>query len=112
MMLLALMLCLGAPLVPEEAPIGQSADRVKDPARDPLPEDPALAAAIRRGYRLFLETPKYASRYTYARLSCGSCHLNAGQKEGALPLVGIAAVFPEYNRRAGRVFALEDRIVG
>jgi thiosulfate dehydrogenase len=29
-----------------------------------------------------------------------------------MPLVGIARVFPEYNKRAGRVFSLEDRIIG
>ena len=31
---------------------------------------------------------------------------------GELPLVGSAGMFPEYNRRAGRTFSLEDRIVG
>ena len=29
-----------------------------------------------------------------------------------MPLVGSAAMFPEYNRRAGRDFTLADRIVG
>jgi len=28
-----------------------------------------------------------------------------------MPLVNVAAVFPEYNRRSGRLFSLEDRIV-
>ncbi len=86
--------------------------RVKDPARDRLPVDAALAEEIRRGYALFQDTPAGAPGTVAAALSCGSCHLNAGQKEGALPLVGIAAVFPEYNRRSGRVFSLEDRVVG
>jgi thiosulfate dehydrogenase len=99
-------------LIPRSAPIGTAAQRVRDPARDALPQDPALAEQIRQGYRLFMETPKHAPRYTAAALSCGSCHLNGGQKEGAMPLVGIAAVFPEYNRRSGRNFTLEDRIVG
>ena len=114
MMLLALLLSIADPprLIPEAALIGQAADRVKDPTRDPLPADPALAAEIRRGYQLFVDTPKHAPQYAYAKMSCGNCHLNAGQKEGAMPLVGIAAVFPEYNRRAGRTFVLEDRIVG
>lgn len=112
-MLLALLLSASAPLlVPQTAPIGQATDRVRDPARDPLPDDPALADEIRRGYRIFGNTPKYARKYTSAALSCGSCHLNAGQREGALPLLGIASVFPEYNRRAGRNFTLEDRVVG
>jgi thiosulfate dehydrogenase len=29
-----------------------------------------------------------------------------------MPLVGIASAYPEYNKRSGRLFSLEDRIVG
>src|SRR5581483_11541824 len=29
----------------------------------------------------------------------------------SLPLVGVAAMFPEYNRRSGRLYTLNDRIV-
>lgn len=29
-----------------------------------------------------------------------------------MPLVGIACIYPEYNKREGRLFSLEDRIVG
>jgi thiosulfate dehydrogenase len=102
----------GARLVPASAPIGEFDARVRDPERDPLPADPEQAAEIRRGYLLFLDTPNLAPGSVGGALSCGNCHLNAGQKEGALPLVGIAAVFPEYNRRSGRSFSLEDRVVG
>jgi len=85
---------------------------VRDPDRDGLPADPGQAEEIRRGYLLFLDTRKLAPGSVGGALSCGNCHLNAGQKQGALPLVGIAAVFPEYSRRCGRVFSLEDRVVG
>ena len=46
-----------------------------------------------------------------ATVSCSNCHLNAGQRERALPLVGVAAAYPEMNRRAERQFTLEDRII-
>ena len=87
-----------------------------DIPRDPL-SDPALAGSpraelIRRGYKIFMQTPAEAPRYASNRLSCGNCHLNGGQRERALPVVGVAGVFPEYNRREGRFFSLEDRIVG
>ena len=59
-----------------------------------------------------MNTPAETPRLTPSRMSCGNCHLNAGQKELALPRVGSAVMFPEYNRRAGRDFTLEDRIVG
>jgi thiosulfate dehydrogenase len=104
--MLAMLVCAGV-LIPQSAPIGEAHARVKDPLRDAGASD-----EVRRGYLLFENTPKYARRYTQAALSCGSCHLNAGQKDGAMPLLGIAAVFPEYNRRAGRMFTLEDRVVG
>jgi thiosulfate dehydrogenase len=87
-------------------------ERVRDPGRDALPADPLLAAQIRAGYRLFLDTPAHAARFTASSLSCGSCHLNAGQKEGTVPLVGVASAYPEFNRRAGRTLSLEERIVG
>lgn len=109
---LALALVAAPPLVPASAPIGTAEERVRDPLRDPLPPDPVRAEAVRRGYRIFQNTPRNARRFTASSLSCGSCHLNAGQKEGALPLMGIAKVFPEYNRRCGRMFTLEDRVVG
>jgi len=102
----------GARLVPASAPISEMDARVRDPEHDRLPADPAQAEDIRRGYLLFLDTRKHAPGSVAGGLSCGNCHLNAGQKEGALPLVGIAAVFPEYNRRCGRRFSLEDRVVG
>jgi thiosulfate dehydrogenase len=110
--LLAVAVLGAAPLISESAPIGTARMRVKDPTRGALPADPARAAAILRGYRTFLDTPPNAERFTKSALSCGSCHLNAGQKAGAMPLVGIAQVFPEYNRRCGRNFTLEDRVVG
>ncbi len=112
MIALLLHLLAAAPLIPQNAPIGQAGDRVKDPARDPLPDDPEQAAEVRRGYKIFLNTPRFARRYARSSLSCGSCHLNAGQKEGSMPLVGIASIFPDYNKRSGRPFTLEERIVG
>lgn len=96
-------LLAAAMLVPQSAPIGDAKKRVRDPVAEHAPEE------VQRGYALFENT---AGRYTRAKLSCGSCHLNAGQKDGALPLVGIASVFPEYNKRAGRMFTIEDRVVG
>ena len=107
MIALLLHLLAAAPLIPQNAAIGQAGDRVRDPLRDPRASEEVL-----RGYRLFLDTPRYARHFTGAKLSCGSCHLNAGQKEGSMPLVGIASIFPDYNKRSGRPFTLEERIVG
>ena len=100
------LLCAGL-LIPQSAPIGEAKARVRDPLTDATASE-----EVRLGYRIFEKTPKYAARYTQSKLSCGNCHLNAGQKEGAMPLVGIAGIFPDYNKRSGRMFTVEDRVVG
>ena len=77
-----------------------------DPSLDTLP----LSEEIRRGFRIFTNTPREAPRLAPGGMSCTNCHLNGGQREKSLPLVGVAGIFPEYNRRAGRLFTLGDRI--
>jgi thiosulfate dehydrogenase len=52
-----------------------------------------------------------APQFVPGKVSCGNCHLNGGQRDRALPLIGVAAMFPEYNRRSGRLYTLNDRIV-
>lgn len=100
------------PLVPAEAAFDQVNALVKDPARDPLPDDSLLAAQIRLGFQIVENTPQHAAQFVGNDLSCGNCHLNAGQRFRGLPYTGIAATFPEPRRREGRLFSLEDRIRG
>jgi thiosulfate dehydrogenase len=82
-----------------------------NPLTDATLDQSTLTNEIRWGFRLFTETPTEAARFVRGTVSCSNCHLNAGQRERALPLVAIAGVFPEYNRRAGRLISLNDRIV-
>lgn len=70
-----------------------------------------LSREIQWGYRLFVNTPAEARRFVPGQVSCNNCHLNAGQRERALPLVAVAGAFPEYNKRAGRLITLADRVV-
>ncbi len=86
-------------------------DIPRDPLADTALGNSPRADLVRRGYRMFMKTPLEAPRFTSNRLSCDNCHLNGGQRERALPLVGVAGVFPEFNKREGRPFSLEDRIV-
>ncbi|GAC1385670.1 MAG: hypothetical protein NVSMB42_05360 [Herpetosiphon sp.] len=82
----------------------------KDPAKDPLPSDIHLAESVKLGANIFSHTSQYAGQFVGNSLSCTNCHINGGQKEGALPLVGVAAQFPEFSGRNGRLISLEDRI--
>jgi thiosulfate dehydrogenase len=73
--------------------------------------DQHVADQIRWGFKIFTNTPTEVPRFTGGTVSCANCHLNAGQRDRALPLVGISGMFPEYNQRAARLITLADRIV-
>ena len=82
-----------------------------NPLEDHSLSDSPLTQQIRWGYKIFVDTPREAARFTGGKVSCANCHLNAGQRERALPVVGIAGMFPEYNGRAARLITLADRVV-
>jgi len=83
----------------------------RNPLTDKSLDDSKLSNDIRLGFRIFTNTPIETPELVPGKISCSNCHLNAGQRERALPLVGVAAMFPEYNRRSGRLYSLTDRIV-
>jgi thiosulfate dehydrogenase len=82
-----------------------------NPLRDATLGASPLADDIRWGFRIFTDTPAEATRFTAGQMSCNNCHLNGGQREQSLPLVAIAGLFPEYNKRTGRQLTLPERIV-
>lgn len=100
----------GVALIPANALLDRVGDLVKDPSRDPLPEDSVMAEAVRLGYAIFRGTGEHAAAYVGNRMSCANCHMNGGQRDRALPLVGVSATFPQYRARDGRPVTLEDRI--
>jgi thiosulfate dehydrogenase len=102
---------LAGPLIPATATMATAWDVPKNPTTDSRLDSSRLSIDIRWGFNLFTKTPEEAKRFAPSQMSCSNCHLNAGQREKALPLVGIAGMFPEYNRRSGRLYSLTDRIV-
>src|SRR5258708_4478134 len=102
---------LAGPLIPARTTMVTAWDVPKNPLTDSSLDKSRLSADIRWGFKLFTNTPGEAKRFTPSRVSCSNCHLNAGQRERSLPLVGVAGMFPEYNRRSGRLYSLTDRIV-
>ena len=72
----------------------------------------AMQNAIKYGSTLFAST-SLGSRGN----SCMTCHRGGGRSEGMLPngksipsLIGAAATFPHYNKRAGRVITLDMQV--
>ena len=102
---------LAGPLIPSSTTMVTAWDLPKSPLVDRTLDDSRLSKDIRLGFRIFTNTPGEAAQFAPGRMSCSNCHLNAGQREKSLPLVAVAGMFPEYNRRSGRLFSLSDRIV-
>lgn len=82
----------------------------RNPLNDAALDKSRLSDEIRRGFRLFTNTSAEAPRYAPGGMSCTNCHMNGGQRERSMPLVDVAGMFPEYNRRSGRLFSLGDRV--
>ena len=99
-------------LIPASASMSRAWEIPRDPTLETLAPDSVLGKKIVHGFMLFMNTSKLAKRFAGGTMSCNNCHPNGGQREMAMPLVGVSSVFPEYNKRAGRLFTLEDRIIG
>jgi thiosulfate dehydrogenase len=99
-------------LIPQSALITRSGEFPHDPTKAGLTGDSAAIRSILHGFAIFINTPLNAPSISGNALSCNNCHPNGGQRERAMPLVGVARVFPEYNKRSGRSFTLEDRVIG
>lgn len=99
------------PLVPASTTMVTAWQVPLNPLEDKTLDKSPLADQIRWGFQIFTDTPKHAPQFTGGTISCANCHLNAGQRERALPVVGVAGMFPEYNGRASRLITLADRVV-
>src|SRR5262249_21794701 len=98
-------------LVPASTTMVTAWQLPRNPLEDPTLDKSPLAEQVRWGFKIFTDTPTHAPRFVGGKVSCANCHLNAGQRERALPLVGVAGMFPEYNARAARLISLADRVV-
>ncbi len=99
------------PLISDTNGMETAWDFPRNPLSDSSLQNSYLGEQIRLGFQVFVDSPKGISRFAGNKVTCTNCHINAGQRERALPLAGVAGIFPEYNKRAGRLFSLEDRIL-
>jgi thiosulfate dehydrogenase len=95
---LALVACSGAP---------RNGAALYDPRT--LPSGP-LGDSIAYGHAIILRTHRLMKKYVRADLTCSDCHLAAGTLPRGGSFVGTYARFPQWNKRAHRVIALQDRI--
>jgi len=79
------------------------------PPDSAIPGGP-LGKSIRRGKALLENTHDSLPKYAPANLRCLSCHIDAGRRADAAPLVGTYARYPRYVDRSGAVVSIEERI--
>ena len=121
--------CMLAPLLASAIPTAAHADGTTGAAVDlravPVPALESLGHdvdddLIRYGHDLFQHTYRFIGpevadaemRYAGNNLACGNCHLDAGTKPFAMPMIGIDRLFPTYRARENKVNTLEERIDG
>lgn len=94
--------------IPPAAAQAKKAQPQKSPLA-PIPQGPA-GEKIRLGQQIFAQTPRFAASYVGNQMKCADCHLAGGRAPYSAPLVGLPSLFPSYNKRAGRVITLAERI--
>ncbi|HEY1653486.1 MAG TPA: c-type cytochrome [Candidatus Tumulicola sp.] len=74
-----------------------------------LPTGP-LGQSIQYGHDIVVDTQHLMKGYVRARMSCEACHLDAGTRAKGGSFVGTYGRFPQWNARAHRTIALQDRL--
>jgi thiosulfate dehydrogenase len=85
--------------------------RAPSVAYDPhaLPAGP-VGESIAYGHAIVVKTQRLMKGFVRADMSCADCHLRAGTQARGGSFVGVYGRFPQWNKRAHRVIALQDRI--
>ena len=89
-----------APTAPSKFTVSRFADMLAAPNADQLV----------LGMRLMTETKALLPDNGGDVMSCSSCHLNGGTVAKGSPFNGVAALFPMYQPRAGRIISIEERL--
>jgi thiosulfate dehydrogenase len=70
----------------------------------------ALGAEIRYGREIIMHTRRILPQDVRANMDCAACHAGGGTVPRGGSFLGLAAAFPQWNKRSHRVIALQDRI--
>ncbi|HEY2476456.1 MAG TPA: c-type cytochrome [Candidatus Cybelea sp.] len=106
----------GARLTLLSAAIATLAACATGPREGPALYDPhalptgAVGQSIAYGRAIVMDTPSVMKGFARAKMSCAACHLGGGTQPRGGSFAGIYGAFPQWNRRAHRVIALQDRI--
>jgi len=73
-----------------------------------LPTGP-VGDLVRYGHELIVKTRAHMKPYIGVDMDCSACHVNAGTRPRGESLA-VYGQFPQWNKRANRVIALQDRL--
>lgn len=74
-----------------------------------IPED-KQGDMVKLGRNIFVDTQRYARRYTGNGLSCASCHLSEGRKADAAPLWAAWGMYPMLGATPDALLTFEERV--
>ena len=74
--------------------------------------DGEFGEAVKRGYLIFTQTPKYAADYVGNGQSCSNCHLNRGRQANSAPMWGAWGMYPAYRSKNKKVNDMAMRLQG
>ncbi|KFG94283.1 cytochrome C [Burkholderia paludis] len=81
------------------------------PAESAIPAD-AFGKAVKLGEQIFLHTPEFAGKYVGNKLTCASCHLDAGRRPDSSPMWAAYLLYPAYRNKNGHVNTFAERLQG
>lgn len=81
------------------------------PPRGAYPEGP-FGEAVRRGERIFTDTPSVMGEHMGNRLSCSNCHLDDGRRADSAPMWAAWTAYPAYRKKNDHVNSMEERLRG
>ncbi|MGU7775970.1 c-type cytochrome [Burkholderia sp. MR1-5-21] len=81
------------------------------PAESALPNDD-FGKTVKLGEQIFMHTPEFAGKYVGNRLTCASCHLDAGRRADSSPMWGAYPLYPAYRSKNGHVNTFAERLQG
>lgn len=91
-------------------------DKLSFQLKDPEQSPPGIHDTVMYGYKLMIHTSEMLPKHVGNKLNCTHCHFAGGNttggKNNGISLAGIAAVYPDYNKRSDEVITLQERING
>src|SRR5258706_13336916 len=78
-------IAMTGPLIAASVSMKAAWEYPKNPLVEKTLDNSRLSEEIRRGFRIFTNTPGEAPRLAPGGMSCGNCHMNAGQRERSMP---------------------------